>query len=85
MSDASAMRHIDEHIAAYTAGELSDEATAQVERHLAECPRCQTMLAETRHICTLLSALVSDGDEIPPVAARVKAALRAEEGESPAP
>jgi photosystem II stability/assembly factor-like uncharacterized protein len=85
MSDASVMRHIDEHLAAYTAGELSDEETARVERHLAECPRCRAMLAETRRIRTLLGALASDGDAIPSVAAQVKAALRAENGESPAP
>src|SRR6476646_7632074 len=78
MSDTSITGHVDGYLADYIAGELSLDAHDQIERHLSACVQCQAALAQSTQIRLLLATLAEEGDEVAPVALRVKSALATE-------
>lgn len=64
-------------LSAYLDGELTDGEQARLERHIADCARCQDALAELRRVRALLRAL--------PTPALPRSFLLPESGSLPAP
>ena len=50
------MKHVEEVIQNYLAGELGPVRAAAVEKHLAECPRCRREVEQARKLWNLIDA-----------------------------
>ena len=71
-------------LSAYRDGELDLATCVKLEAHMAECPRCQQMLADDNELVDLLQAEVPAYKPSPFLRTRIEAQLREKKAASPA-
>jgi len=67
--------HPEEQLSAYLDGELEQEAQAQIESHLENCPSCQSLLLELMDLKQTFSSAMYDLGEPVGLETRVKQAV----------